>query len=492
MKWFAIAAAGLAALLVAVYGVLFTEFGNSLVSPLIASSIGKKIGLKVRVEKYELRIGRFALALALDDTNRIETNGIYTLFSQAIDASYRVRLDDLERLAPLTRRAMKGRLHTKGTVRGNQKKMSVSGSSDIAGSDTVYDFDLKELKPDRLMAKIKGADLSKLLYMGGQPDLAGGKLDADLQLVSLDPEKLQGTIVTTVSNGTVNRDTMSKAFDLKMPETDFNADTKTLLNGNLIDTTASVTSTIGTLVVKQARFNVKETLLTSDYRADIADLDRLFFVTGRHLKGAMGISGDVKKGKDLVVTAHAETLGGALDARLLNDDLHADLKALQTLAMLRMLIYPQVFQSALTGTLDYNLKAKKGTLDTTLSDGRFVPTVMTTLIAQLARFDLTREVFQGKLTSHIDGEQILSDVDLRAANASVTGNNARLNAQTRQIDARLKIVANDNPLDVIIRGDVAKPKVDVDVKNLLQREAERYIEKQAGGQIKNLLKGLFK
>ncbi|MBW1752853.1 MAG: hypothetical protein JRJ46_07055 [Deltaproteobacteria bacterium] len=159
---------------------------------------------------------------------------------------------------------------------------------------------------------------------------------------------------------------------------------------------------------------------------------------------------------------------------------------------MKMLIYPQVFESSLTGILDYNLKTRQGKLDATLPKGRFVPNVMTILVDQLAGFDLSREQFEGNLAGSINGENIVSKLAMRSNNAAVTGDGVKLNTKTKQIDARLHIVANDNPIDVNIRGHVSNPKVEVDVKKLLQREAEKYIEKQVGPQFEKLLKGIFK
>ena len=844
MKWLAIVVALLLTLFAAVYILLFTGFGNDLVAPLIASRLERKLELNVNIENFKLRIGRFALALTLEEKNRVEVEGSYALFSQSIDAKYRIRFDDLQRLKALTRQVLKGHLHsdgiakgtlkalriegksnlaqsdtvyrvtlddfnpsgvhveikgasmatllhmvdqkpyadaqldfladltsldlkalagdldlhlskgglnrpamekdfnlnlpethfsvktvvkmdksgmrytatlasnlahmifkgsvipeslkttvsydinikelalfkpitnatlrgpfaTSGIVKKDQSNMIITGRSDVAGSDTTYDLRLKELKPERIVAKIKTADLKKMLYLCGQPNLISGKLDLDLKLDSLDLEDLQGKadiqlsrgvvniasikkhygialpktsfsakvdallagkdirydakfvsnlakigssgtiapqtlgmdlaynlavtklelvtpvtgmqmrgplelvgtvngdkkhlrikgqsdqaagqthfdvefqdfkpkaiqadikhlklkslfsmlalpsyadgtldvgvtiddaqaesltgrITTTLSNGKVDVTTMTREFDLKVPKIRFNAETTSILKENLIDTAASVTSSLASLNVKRARFNVKEALLTSDYRVDIPDLDKLYLLTERHLDGAVRITGEIKQGKDLDVEAHADTLGGAFDAKLHNDDLHADLKNLQTMDMMKMLIYPQVFESSLTGILDYNLKTRKGKFDATLPDGRFVPNVMTILVDQLAGFDLSREQFGGNLAGSINGENIVSKLAMRSNHASVTGDGVKLNTKTKQIDARLHIVANDNPIDVNMRGHVSNPKVEVDVKNLLQREAEKYIEKQVGPQFEKLLKGIFK
>ena len=423
---------------------------------------------------------------------RIESSGTVVPKTMGMDLVYDVGVKKLERLTPLTGMAMHGPLTLSGAVRGNKKRLRVEGSSDLAASRTRFEAELEDFKPRAVTAEVRHLKLKNLLSMLAQPGYADAVVDAEIAIDDARAESLQGTIVTTVSKGAVDRAVMANVFDLKMPETPFEAETKSLLNGNTIDTSASVTSPLATLVVKQARFNVKGAQMASDYRAEVPDLDKLFFATGRHLKGAVEIIGSVKMGRDFDLTAHADTLGGTVDATLHNDALHADLNAMQTQELLKMLIYPQVFRSGLTGILEYNLNAKKGGLDATLSQGQFVPTLMTSLIARLARFDLTGEVFHGNLTSDIDGEKILSNIDMRADNASVTGTNLKLITKTRQVDARLNVVANDNPIGVIVRGDVDKPKIDVDVKNLLQREAERYIEKQIGGQFKNLIKGLFK
>ena len=64
-----------------------------------------------------------------------------------------------------------------------------------------------------------------------------------------------------------------------------------------------------------------------------------------------------------------------------------------------------------------------------------------------------------------------------------------------RIDAKLDVVANNNPIGVRLRGDVNAPKVDVDASKLLKKEAEKFIEKEAGKalekEVGKFLKGLF-
>lgn len=423
---------------------------------------------------------------------KIGSSGTIAPQTLAMDLAYNLAVKKLELFTPVTGMQMRGPLKLVGTVNGDKKHLRIKGQSDLAASQTRFDAEFQDFKPTAIQADIKHLKLKSLLFMLAQPSYADGTLDVRVTIDDARAESLKGRITSTLSNGKVNVATVAREFDLKVPEIRFSAETTSILKENLIDTAASVTSSLASLNVKRARFNVKEALLTSDYRVDIPDLDKLYLLTERHLNGAIRITGEIKKGKDLDVKARADTLGGALDVKLHNDDLRADLKNLQTLEMMKMLIYPQVFESSLSGILDYNLKTRKGKLDATLAEGRFVPNVMTILVDQLAGFDLSRERFEGNLTSSINGEKIVAELAMRSKNASVTGEGVKLNTKTKQIDARLHIVANDNPIDVNIRGHVSNPKVDVDVKNLLKREAEKYIEKQVGTQLEKLLKGLFK
>ena len=155
MKWLAIVGALLLTLFAAVYALLFTGFGNDLVSPLIASRLEGKLELNVNIENFKLRIGRVALALTLEEKNRIEVEGSYALFSQSIDARYRIRFDDLERLKALTRQVLKGQLHSDGIVKGTLKALRIEGKSNLAQSDTVYRVALADFNPSGVHVESK-------------------------------------------------------------------------------------------------------------------------------------------------------------------------------------------------------------------------------------------------------------------------------------------------------------------------------------------------
>ncbi|MEN8136020.1 MAG: hypothetical protein ABFS18_10885 [Thermodesulfobacteriota bacterium] len=666
MKWLGMVTGIILVLCAAGYSLLFTSPGNALIAPIIEKKINRATALPATLQKFELRPGRFAVTLFLSQDNRLEGEGDFGLLSRSLTATYRVLFNDLPALQSLTKTTLYGKFQTAGTVTGSLDDLLITGSSDIAASQTSYDVTLENLQPRQVLAKMNNAELAKLLHMVGQPSSATGQLDVDLTLTDLDPDNLKGqaevkinqgeldstvfkkeyditlpqtpftyalnvtlkgkelgyrtqfasTLATIASKGSLVPKTMgmdlsyhvdfaklellqpftgtplrgalklsgtakgdrkwlhvegasdlagskstfqaglsdfapasitakiknlqlaralfmvskphygdgvlnvdiniadAKAGELKgsitselskglldgkviaaeftlgdMPDTTFNIKTRTTLAGKFIDTTTILNSSLVTLKMNRTRYDLNESLLTSDYQADIPNLDRFFFVTGRHLKGAMTVKGDLKKGEHLDLTAHADTLGGRLDAIVHDDDVHVDIKKIQTLEALKMLIYPEILASSLDGSLAYNLKQKKGTFAANLSDGKFTRNIMLDLLLNLAQTDLYKERFTGTLHSKINKELITSDLDLRSNNSSsIIGKKATLNSKTKQVDANLDVLANNNPITVSIRGKVDKPDVKLDTSALIKKEATKVLEKEVNKLLQNLFK----
>ncbi|HFU73997.1 MAG TPA: hypothetical protein ENK65_00425 [Helicobacteraceae bacterium] len=191
--------------------------------------------------------------------------------------------------------------------------------------------------------------------------------------------------------------------------------------------------------------------------------------------------------KDLDFNAHPKLFGGRVDAKLHHDDFHADMSQLNTLGMLHMLIYPEIFDSTLNGKLDYNLAKKSGSFNAKLTKGHFTKNQMLDLIKQYGKIDLYAETFLSTIASKIRQEKIYTNLDMRSNTSSIVGKNVYLNTKTKQVDATLDVNANNNPIKVTLKGNVSKPSVNVDASKLIERE----LKKEAGKQINNLIKGLF-
>ncbi|MDQ7044314.1 MAG: hypothetical protein Q9M32_00165 [Sulfurimonas sp.] len=419
-----------------------------------------------------------------------------------VDIKYALNIAELAVLKPITNADVRGAFKLNGTVKGSKEKMTVNGFSDLASSDTTFTAILKDFKASSLEAQMKNLHLAKVLHMAKQPHYADGIFDLDIAMSNLEAGQLKGTVKSNIKNGLLDVKFISKMqkFKTRMPKTTFALSTVTELDADIVDTKAQLNSSLANLDIKQARVNLKDGSIVSDYTTTIPNLDKLYFVIERHLKGSFKATGDFKKKDDNTeVTMHSNVAGGVMDVKMHNDDLSADLKSIQTIDAMKMLLYPPVFKAALNGKLAYNVAQKKGKFQGSLVDGGFEKNMAFTMMKQYAQIDLYKENFKGDVSADINKELVLASFDLKSNRSSIKTVNTKINSDTNIIYSKIEIVADKNPLTVVLSGNKSAPKIMIDAKSLMQGQATKEISKQLEGkigkeasdQIGNLLKGFF-
>ena len=464
-----------------------------------------KIDTKLMKSDFNVVIPRTAFNMNLDaklkgdDVNyvyklnsnlaKITSSGTITPQPLTLDVKYGLNIEELAVLKPITNADVRGAFKLNGTAKGTKDNLKVNGKSDVASSETAFNITLKDFKPATVNATVKHLKLQKLLYMVKQPHYTDGNLFLDIDMSDARADTLKGLVVSRVENGLLDSKYMSKTYEFKskMPKTTFNMKTTTKLNGSVADTKVNFNSNLVTLDVKQARFNMKDGSIATDYLVNVKSLERLFFVSQRHLRGGISVNGEFKKAKDLDLTIHSKIAGGKIDATLHNDDFHTDLKSIQTLDALHILMYPEIFKSTLVGTLDYNLAKEKGVMKADLVDGKFTKNQMLTLIKQYAHTDLYKERFKGNVKADIKKENIVASLDLKSNKSSIKTKNTKLNSKTKKINSKIDINANGNPIVITLTGNATSPKVKIDAEKLIKKEAEKAVKKE----LNNFFKKLF-
>ena len=406
-----------------------------------------------------------------------------------VDVTYSLDIKELAVLKPIIKEDVRGPFTLDGTAKGTQKNMIVEGVSDIASSDTQFSTILKDNKPVSLNASIENLKIEKLLYMLKQPHYGDGILSLNIDMDDLRKGNLKGHVISNIKNGLLDSKYLTKeqGFKTMMPKTTFNVITNTTLNGDMTETKLNLKSTLMTLDIENAKYNLGNKSIESDFKTTIVDLDNLFFITERHLKGAITLDGEIKKDKDLDLKVHSNVADGTLDAKMFNDDLHVDLKSIQTLKALEMLIYPEVFASSLNGVLDYNTKKQKGKFNGSLVDGKFTPNAMLSLVKQYGKVDLYKESFKGDVSADVNKEKLLASLSLASNSSSIKTKEAKLDSKEKTIDATIEITANKHPISVSLKGNTSSPAVSVDAGDILKNE----VQKAVGEKLNGLLKGFF-
>lgn len=399
----------------------------------------------------------------------------------AMDLVYALDVKELAVLKPLTNANIRGALNLKGTLKGDKKNLVATAKSNLASSNTNIKATLKDFTPMSADVNIKDLKLQELLYMVHQPIYTNGLFSVDAKITDARAGKLKGIVNSNINKGDLNSKLLTKMnkFKSAMPKTTYTLATTSQLNNNLVDTKVDFDSTLANLDVKQARFNLNDSSIKSDYVAYIPNLDKLFFATQRHLKGDIKVNGDLSKAKDLDFNAFSKVAGGEVVANLHNDDFTAKVKSVQTMDVLKMLIYPQIFKSSLEGDLKYNIAKNRGKFEGFLVDGKFAKNQMLTLLKQFGKTDLYKQKFKGSVNADINAEKIRASLDLKSNTSAITTKDTKLNSKTKIVNSVVTVVANRHPVTVKIKGNVNSPKVSVDTKKLIESKTGEAIEKGA-------------
>jgi len=465
---------------------------------------GAKINSKVMKKDFGIDIPKTSFAMNLDAKLKgDDINYNYKLLSNLFqitssgnvipeplktDIKYTLNIKKLELLKAVTGADVRGSFRLNGTVKGVKERMIVDGKSDVAFSDTSFEAVLRNFSPASIKAEIKNIRLAQALYMVKQPHYADGFLSLHVEIPNAKAGQLSGTVKSDIKHGVLDNVYMTKAYEFKskMPKTTFKLNTTTKLLGDTLDTRVSLDSSLAKLDVVSAVFNLKDASLKSDYVTKIPKLDKLFFATQQHMRGAMLINGDLVKAKDLDLTIHTKVANGKIDAKLHNDDFHADLVKVDTLGLLHMLKYPELFQASLNAKVDYDLAESKGDVDGHVVDGHFVKNQTFDLIKKYAHLNMYKETFEGDVSAKINKEKILANLDLKSRTSSIKTKNTKLNTKTQKIDSKLLIVANKNPINTHLTGDINQPKVSVDLEAFMKSKAGKKVEKELGRFLRKL------
>lgn len=661
MKWVWRILAFLVFLISVLIALLFTAPGNALLSPVVESKMNGSMPIKLRLERFVLRPQRFDIKLALSDGNAVEAVGNYSLFSRSLAARYRVELQDLSTLRPLTGQPLRGPFFTDGNVTGHFDDLTISGRSDVASGNTTYTTRIRQNTPEVVTLHMRNAAISELLYLLDKPAFADGRLAIDADVAPLDPDKASGELIVALTGGTIDRALMRRDFNVTLPKTQFTIDAQAAIAPAKTDYTLTLQSNLATIrsagsvapkplaadltyavtfkelglltpltgtplrgplsldgslkgdeksmevllrsdlaesrtrlqaqlrdlkpvaakldvahlklarllymleqpqyakadislhaelpslapqkydgtvdltltngmadraVVakafewphfKGAEFDITlksrlqgngatadlflkssladaearrltydfgTSVLTGDFAANVPKLGALYFLTERPLQGSAEVIGDFRLDKAVLAHVNSDILGGSIKATLRDQQLHADLKGINTLKTLHMLTYPEVFDATLDGTMDYALNEKKGILRADLGKGRFTQNGAFDLLRQYTPVNLYAERFDGNTSARITDKRIVSDLFLRSSRSHIVSKKARIDSAQKTIDAEVHLNANNNPIDFRLTGRIDQPKVAVNADELIKREA--------GKQIDRLFKELFK
>lgn len=279
-----------------IYGLLFTKFGNNIVS----SYIEKKVNLdqkdvKLKVDDFTLTLNYLNFDAWINDNSKINISGDLSLFKKSVDLKYDIKINDLSTLKNLTRQEFKGPFVTNGIFIGNEEEAIIQGTSDIARSQTKYYFNLEDFEPRNINIQIKNAKIEDLLTLLNKPIYAKGDLNILADIKNANISNLDGMIVSKISNGKIDNEVMNKEFNQTLASPiSFNSEMNALLFPNKAEVKTNLTSSLINVFMDKTVVNLSTNQIDSDYKIDIKNLSKIEGIIAKKLNGEFTTKGNLK------------------------------------------------------------------------------------------------------------------------------------------------------------------------------------------------------
>lgn len=477
-----------------IYALLFTAQGNKITANFIQDYVNSKDErVNLNINEFSLSTKFIVLDATIDENSFIKIEGDLKLFEKAYDLVYDINIKDLSKLEKFTSTKLNGDFKTNGKIVGDVKLLTIDGKSDVASSNTTYHIELTDFNPSKIVANIKNAKIEELLSIVGQPIYSKGLLNIDADILSANTNALDGKVITTILNGDLNEPLINKSFDqnITIPIT-YNTKITTNLKDTFANSVIDFNSNILNLDTKKTSYDINKGDLTTDYKLSVPDLSKLQDFTKNKLRGNVVVDGDVKYiDKKLYADGLSNIFGGKLDFKLNGDDFNSNIKGVSIKELTHMLYYPEVFESSSDLNIAYNLKSKAGDIKGKLINGHFLANEFSNTINNLAKFDITKEVYESvNINSNINDKLIKSTLDMNSTLTQIKVTSSTINLDKRTLEAMINSTIKNISFDTIIGGTLDNPTVKIDTSTLIKNAANKEINKQLDKQSDKLQKKL--
>ena len=362
MKFLAWFCGILLVLVVALYCVLFSSFGNSVLKPFVEKIASEKIGMEFRLEKFELGFSSFDILAIINGELGVESKGKYSLFSSQFDLNYNTQAKSFN--------GMQIDLSLKGEALGSFDNFVANGSGSLAGSSIRFASRIKDYAPLELKLDAKALDLAALSMIALKKAYITGKLSAVADIAGQ-----EGTAKLNSAKIIITKEAQND-FGISLPANfalSLNSDIKLL--GKQVAATTRVKSALANLSAKNTSYNFENGEITSDFNVDIANLAALEPIIKQKLNGSIKVVGNTKiaNGAMEFLDAKINGLGGEILASLKDNELNANIKNLKLAQALSLAGLAPLANSDISGTAKItnlsDTKKIKGSANLTLSNG---------------------------------------------------------------------------------------------------------------------------
>ena len=279
----------------AIYGILFTNYGNNLIASYIENKVNEgQENVKLKVNDFKLSFKTINFDAKINDDSIINITGDFDIFKQNVDLKYDIKINDLKTLKNLTKQDLKGPFSTNGVFKGDKHEAVVQGTSDIALSKTKYYVNLVDFEAKNIHIDLQGAKIEELLNLLDKPIYAKGDLNISADIKNIDISNLDGAIVANISKGKINNEVVNKEFSQTLQTAiNFDGDINASLLGKIVEVKSELVTSLADIFINKTIIDLEKNKTTSDYKIDVKNLNKLEGINGKKINGEFITTGNI-------------------------------------------------------------------------------------------------------------------------------------------------------------------------------------------------------
>lgn len=358
------------------------------------------------------------------------------------------------------------------------------------------------LNNQSLQANINNIQAGNVFAIIAQDELFSGSLNANINLSSLDITKLNGQGQISLNNAIFNAPNLSKMLDVKFPQNSkFNLNAKVSFKDSLAKFNALFNSDLAKLYELNGIYDLKQNALNADFKASVANLANLAFLSGASINAPLNANGKVSMVNGaLNAKINSDIFGSQTSANYANDTLNASMQKVKIENILSALGYEKFYLGLANTNFKYNLKNAVGEFDADVLEGKLAQNGLTQLINAVFKRDITNEVYEnGKVYGTINKNYITLNAKISSPKSNISIEKGAINSATKTLNIPLKANFEKTDLSINITGTTDKPKYNVKSDYLQEKVINKAFDKlikndekrENTKQILNDLKGLF-
>lgn len=358
------------------------------------------------------------------------------------------------------------------------------------------------LNNQSLQANINNIQAGNVFAIIAQDELFSGSLNANINLSSLDITKLNGQGQISLNNAVFNAPNLSKMLDVKFPQNSkFNLNAKVSFKDSLAKFNALFNSDLAKLDELNGTYDLKQNALNADFKASVANLANLAFLSGASINAPLNANGKVSMVNGaLNAKINSDIFGSQTSANYANDTLNASMQKVKIENILSALGYEKFYLGLANTNFKYNLKNAVGEFDADVLEGKLAQNGLTQLINAVFKRDITNEVYEnGKVYGTINQNNITLNAKISSPKSNISIEKGAINSATKTLNIPLKANFEKTDLSINITGTTDKPKYNVKSDYLQEKVINKAFDKlikndekrENTKQILNDLKGLF-